>query len=231
MNKINVQNTLLQDCWQALLKEEFGKPYFHSLIKFLEEEDRQNAEIYPPLPLIFNALNKTKFDKVKAVILGQDPYHGPNQAHGLAFSVPRGVAKPPSLKNIFKELSSDLGITNFTHGDLTHWAEQGVLLLNATLTVRAGLAGSHHDKGWEIFTDKIIKTINDQKENIVFMLWGSFAQKKGAHIDRSKHLVLETVHPSPLSAYRGFLGCKHFSQANSYLKEKGMTPIDWTLPS
>lgn len=231
MNKINVQNILLQDCWKTLLREEFQKPYFKDLMKFLEKEFSKGTEIYPPLPMIFNALNSTKFDDTKVVILWQDPYHGPKQAHGLAFSVPRGVAKPPSLKNIFKELNSDLNIPEPEHGDLTSWAKQGVLLLNATLTVQAARAGSHHNKGWEIFTDKIIQTINERKENIVFMLWGSFAQKKGGFIDRSKHFVIESTHPSPLSAYRGFLGSKPFSKTNSYLRENNLKPIDWSIPS
>jgi len=222
---------MLQDCWQALLREEFQKPYFKELFEFLEAEVSNGTEIYPPMPMIFNALKLTRFDDIKVVILGQDPYHGPNQAHGLAFSVPRGVGKPPSLKNIFKELHNDLEIPEPAHGDLHSWAEQGVLLLNATLTVQAARAGSHQNKGWELFTDKIIQTINDRKENVVFVLWGSLAQKKGAFIDRSKHFVLESAHPSPLSAYRGFLGSKPFSKINSYLQQNHQKPIDWTIPS
>lgn len=231
MTQINVQDVKLKDCWKAYLLEEFQKPYMLELKKFLKEEKEKKKIIYPPGPQIFNALNTTDFDNVKVVILGQDPYHGPNQAMGLSFSVPRGVRPPPSLLNIFKEIESDLGIKPPQHGDLTYWAKQGVLLLNATLTVEAAKAGSHQKKGWELFTDKIISSLNSEKENIVFMLWGSYAQRKGEFIDRKKHCVLESVHPSPLSAHRGFLGCKHFSKANQYLESKGIKPIDWSLPS
>lgn len=229
MTQINVQDIKLKDCWKALLIEEFQKPYMLELKKFLKNEHTKKKTIYPPGPLIFNALNSTGFDDVKVVILGQDPYHGPNQAMGLSFSVPKGIPKPPSLLNIFKEIQSDLNLKTPDHGDLTSWANQGVLLLNATLTVEANKAGSHQNQGWESFTDRIISVLNDRKENIVFMLWGSFAQKKGAFIDRKKHLVLESVHPSPLSAYRGFLGCKHFSKANEYLKSKKIKEIDWSI--
>jgi uracil-DNA glycosylase len=229
MNKINVQDIKLAESWKKFLIEEFEKPYMTDLKKFLKNEKLTKKTVFPPGPLIFNALNTTDFEKVKVVILGQDPYHGPSQAHGLSFSVPQGVRKPPSLLNIFKELHDDLKIPIPEHGDLSSWAKQGVLLLNATLTVQASKAGSHQNKGWELFTDKIIHVLNDNKENLVFMLWGSFAQKKGQFIDRKKHLVLESVHPSPLSAYRGFLGCKHFSKANAYLKSKGIKPIDWSI--
>lgn len=200
------------------------------LKKFLKSEKTKKKTIFPSGPAVFNALNTTDFDDVKVVILGQDPYHGPGQAHGLCFSVPKGIVKPPSLVNIFKELKEDLNISIPEHGELSSWAKQGVLLLNATLTVEANKAGSHQNKGWELFTDKIIQELSDKKENLVFMLWGSYAQKKGQFIDRKKHLVLESVHPSPLSAYRGFLGCRHFSKANNYLKLKDLKPIDWTLP-
>lgn len=231
MNKINVQDVKLQECWKGFLKEEFEKPYMMHLKTFLKGEKTKKKVIYPPGPMIFNALNTTDCDHVKVVILGQDPYHGPQQAMGLSFSVPQGIAKPPSLVNIFKEIHNDLGLPIPKTGDLTSWAKQGVLLLNATLTVEAGKAGSHQNKGWELFTDKIIHVLNDEKENIVFMLWGGFAQKKGQFIDRKKHLVLEAPHPSPLSAHRGFLGCKHFSKANKYLEAHGIEPIDWSVPS
>lgn len=229
MNKINVQDVKLRECWKSFLKEEFEKPYMAELKKFLKDEKAKKKRIFPPGPLIFNALNTTPFDEVKVVILGQDPYHGPGQAHGLCFSVPKGVKKPPSLVNIFKEIHDDLKLPIPQSGDLTPWAKQGVLLLNATLTVESSKAGSHQNHGWEFFTDKIIHVLNDKKENLVFMLWGSFAQKKGQFIDRKKHLVLEAPHPSPLSAHRGFLGCRHFSKANAYLKSKNITPIDWSI--
>lgn len=230
MTQINVQDVKLNDSWKQFLHTEFEKPYMLELKKFLIAEKAKKKIIYPPGPQIFNALNTTDFNNVKVVILGQDPYHGPNQAMGLSFSVPRGVQPPPSLQNIFKEIETDLGIKRPNHGDLSHWAKQGVLLLNATLTVEAAKAGSHQKKGWEQFTDKIIESLNREKENIVFMLWGSYAQKKGEFIDRKKHCVLESVHPSPLSAHRGFLGCKHFSKANKYLESKGLKPIDWSIP-
>lgn len=229
MTQINVQDVKLNESWKNHLAGEFEKPYMVELKKFLKNEKEKKKDIYPPGPLIFNALNTTDFNNVKVVILGQDPYHGPNQAMGLSFSVPRGVRPPPSLLNIFKEIEADLKITRPTHGDLSSWAKQGVLLLNATLTVEAAKAGSHQKKGWESFTDKIISSLNNEKENLVFMLWGSYAQKKGEIIDRIKHCVLESVHPSPLSAHRGFLGCKHFSKANKYLESKGLKPIDWSL--
>jgi uracil-DNA glycosylase len=212
--------------WKSRLQGEFDKEYFVRLTNFVREEYRQSV-VYPPGSLIFNAFDLCPFDKVKAVILGQDPYHGPGQAHGLCFSVREGIGFPPSLVNIFKEIESDLGISHPASGNLTRWAGQGVLLLNATLTVRAHLAGSHQKKGWEEFTDNVIKVLNNEKKNLVFFLWGAYAQKKGESIDRTKHLVLESVHPSPLSASRGFFGNKHFSRCNEYLKQNGITPINW----
>lgn len=212
--------------WKSRLSPEFEKDYFTSLAGFIKDEYHKTT-IYPPGALIFNAFNVCPFDKVKAVILGQDPYHGPGQAHGLCFSVREGVEFPPSLINIFKETWSDLGIPRPASGDLTRWAVQGVLLLNATLTVRAHQAGSHQKKGWEEFTDYAVKVLNDEKKHIVFFLWGAYAQKKGEAIDRSRHLVLESVHPSPLSASRGFFGNKHFSRCNDYLTSNGIEPIDW----
>jgi uracil-DNA glycosylase len=212
--------------WKSRLNTEFEKEYFVKLTGFIRDEYR-NARIYPPGSLIFNAFDVCPFGKVKAVILGQDPYHGPGQAHGLCFSVKDGVDFPPSLINIFKEIESDIGIPRPVSGDLTRWASQGVLLLNATLTVRAHQAGSHQKKGWEEFTDYVIRVLNSEKENIVFFLWGAYAQKKGESIDRSRHLVLESVHPSPLSASRGFFGNRHFSRCNDFLVSKGIEPIDW----
>lgn len=216
----------IEPSWKTRLKEEFTKDYFISLSEFVKEEYRTKT-IYPPGQLIFNSFNLCPFDSVKAVIIGQDPYHGHGQAHGLCFSVREGVRFPPSLVNIFTEIESDLGYKPGLSGDLTRWAAQGVLLLNATLTVRAHMAGSHQNKGWEIFTDSVISLINREKRNIVFFLWGAYAQKKGESIDRSRHLVLESVHPSPFSAVRGFFGNKHFSRCNSYLSEHGIEPIDW----
>lgn len=212
--------------WKYRLSTEFEKEYFVGLTGFIKEEYR-NSIIYPPGSLIFNAFDICPFEKVKAVIIGQDPYHGPGQAHGLCFSVKDGVEFPPSLINIFKEIESDLGIPHPISGDLTRWAIQGVLLLNATLTVREHQAGSHQKKGWEEFTDYVIRVLNSEKKNIVFFLWGAYAQKKGESIDRSRHLVLESVHPSPLSASRGFFGNRHFSRCNDYLVSKGIEPIDW----
>ena len=199
-----------------------------ALNDFLRQEKEAGHAVYPPESDIFNALALTPFAKIGVVILGQDPYHGPGQAHGLSFSVRDGVALPPSLRNIYKEIEGELGVTMPRKGDLSGWARQGVLLLNATLTVRAAQAGSHQKRGWEFFTDAVIRAVNDGREHAVFMLWGAHAQKKGAFIDRGKHLVLEAPHPSPLSAHRGFLGCGHFKQANDYLTQHGRDPIDWT---
>jgi uracil-DNA glycosylase len=211
--------------WKSKLQEEFNREYFMKLTQFVRDEYCKNT-IYPPGALIFNAFDLCPFDKVKAVILGQDPYHGPGQAHGLCFSVRDGIGYPPSLINIFKEIESDLKVRPVS-GDLTRWASQGVLLLNATLTVRAHLAGSHQRKGWEEFTDYVVKILNNEKEHLVFFLWGAYAQKKGEAIDRSRHLVLESVHPSPLSAARGFFGNRHFSRCNEYLARNGIDPINW----
>lgn len=216
----------IESSWKSRFREEFEKEYFVTLTEFVKEEYRTRT-IFPPGALIFNAFNLCLFDRIKVVIIGQDPYHGPGQAHGLCFSVRDGVELPPSLINIFKEIESDLGYRPNPSGNLERWASQGVLLLNATLTVRAHQAGSHQRKGWEEFTDSVIRVVNTEKENLVFLLWGSYAQKKGESIDRSRHLVLESVHPSPLSAARGFFGNKHFSRCNDYLKEKGIEPIDW----
>ena len=216
----------IEPSWKELLKDEFEKPYFSELIQFVKNEYK-TTKIYPPGKLIFNAFDHCPAEQTKVVILGQDPYHGPGQAHGLCFSVNDGVAFPPSLQNIFKEIKSDLGIDIPTSGNLTRWANQGVLLLNATLTVRAHQAGSHQRKGWEEFTDAAIRTLAEKREHLVFILWGAYAQKKGAFIDRNKHLVLASAHPSPLSAYNGFFGNKHFSRANAYLVEHGMMPIEW----
>lgn len=218
----------IHESWYEILKDEFDKPYMQELREFLVQE-KEKYHVYPPGHLIFNAFNNTPFDDVKVVLLGQDPYHGPGQAHGLCFSVPDGVPQPPSLLNICKELSSDLGIPRPKNGNLTGWAKQGVLLLNATLTVRAGEAGSHQKRGWEIFTDAAIKTISDRLTGVIFLLWGSYAQKKGAVIDPVRHHILTSVHPSPLSASRGFFGCRHFSKANQLLAAQGKTPIDWSL--
>ncbi len=216
----------IEPSWQAALSGEFDKEYFHSLVDFVKREYESNR-IFPPGSQIFNAFDYCPFDKVKVVILGQDPYHGTGQAHGLCFSVNPGVTIPPSLINIFKEIKSDLGKEQPKDGNLERWAHQGVLLLNATLTVRASQPGSHQKKGWEQFTDATIQALSDNKEDIVFILWGAYAQKKGEVIDRSRHHVLESPHPSPFSANRGFLGNKHFSRCNKYLDSKGISPIDW----
>lgn len=221
----------LDSSWWDVLGKEFDQPYMQQLKAFLQLEKNNEKVIYPPSSQWFSAFNETPFDQVRVVILGQDPYHGPGQAHGLCFSVLPGVKVPPSLANIYKELASDVGFIQPTHGCLTSWAKQGVLLLNATLTVEQAHAGAHQSKGWEQFTDQAIRAINNQSEAAVFLLWGSHAQKKGAFIDQSRHLVLKSVHPSPLSAYRGFLGCKHFSATNNYLQQHGRQPIDWQLPS
>lgn len=220
----------LEPSWKAHLLPEFSKPYMQELKSFLRRELEAKKTIYPKGTEYFAALNHTPFDKVKVVIIGQDPYHGVDQAHGLCFSVKPGVDIPPSLQNIYKELKNDLGIEPAKHGHLDYWAQQGVLLLNATLTVEAGKAGSHQKKGWEQFTDRVIDVLNRDREGLVFVLWGSYAQKKGEFIDRKKHFVLAGPHPSPLSAHRGFFGCKHFSKINEYLKSRGQEPIDWRLP-
>lgn len=219
----------LEPSWLNVLKQEFEHPRMQNLRAFLVEEIRAGKQIFPEPKNYFAALNQTPFNKVKVVILGQDPYHGPGQAHGLSFSVKAGVRLPPSLQNIFKELKSDLGIQPPSNGDLTPWAQQGVLLLNAVLTVEAGKPASHQKQGWEPFTDKIIHSLNEQCENLVFILWGSHAQKKASIVDRRRHFVLESVHPSPLSAHRGFLGSKPFSKTNEYLMKVGKTPIQWDL--
>ena len=221
-------NPHIEKAWKKILWDEFQSPYFSELKTFLVEEAGSRT-IYPPGALIFNAFQHTPFDNVKVVILGQDPYHGLGQAHGLCFSVPPGIKAPPSLVNIFKELKADLEIPVPAHGNLESWADQGVLLLNATLTARAGEAGSHQNKGWETFTDAVIQKISQQKSNVVFLLWGRYAQAKEALVDGSKHLVLKAAHPSPFSAYNGFFGCRHFSLANNYLEEKGIEPVNWTL--
>lgn len=215
--------------WLAVLAEEFAQDYMRKLKAFLLERKHAGAVIYPPGPEIFKALDSTPLSRVKVVILGQDPYHGPGQAHGLCFSVPEGVPPPPSLVNIFRELESDLGISMPRHGHLQRWAEQGVLLLNAVLTVERGQAGAHQGKGWERLTDAVVAAVNRHCRHVVFLLWGAHAQRKGAAIDTSRHLVLKAPHPSPLSAHRGFLGCRHFSQANRWLLGQGLEPVDWTL--
>lgn len=220
----------LDESWKYGLSEFLLSPKMDELKAFLVEEKKADKTIYPPNHLIFNALNTTPLDRVKVVILGQDPYHGPNQAHGLSFSVQKGVALPPSLRNIFHELHADVGVERPKHGDLTHWAEQGVLLLNAVLTVEAGQPTSHQKRGWEEFTDQVIDVLNEQREHIVFILWGAYAQRKGQRINQDKHLVLKAAHPSPLAANRGgFFGCKVFSKSNNYLKQHGIEPIDWQL--
>ncbi|HRA10169.1 MAG TPA: uracil-DNA glycosylase [Chitinophagaceae bacterium] len=219
----------IEKSWKEALKLEFSTDYFQQIPAHIKTEKSQGKTIYPPGSLIFNAFNTTALQKVKVVILGQDPYHGRGQAHGLCFSVQNGVPPPPSLLNIFKELQNDIGITIPDHGNLTKWAEQGVFLLNASLTVRAGEPMSHSKIGWSTFTDAVIKTISTKKKNIVFLLWGKFAQEKRVLIDESKHCILRSVHPSPLSAYGGFFGCKHFSKTNEYLVSKGIDPIDWSL--
>ena len=229
------QDVKIESSWKKVLQDEFGKEYFRTLTEFVRSE-YQHAIVYPPPKNIFRAFELTPFDKVEVVILGQDPYHGPGQANGLCFAVGEGIALPPSLQNIFKEIESDLG-QKLVHktGDLERWARQGVLLLNATLTVRAHKAGSHQGKGWEQFTDAVIRTLSEERENLVFILWGNYAKQKGAHIDgfdrltagRSKHLVIESAHPSPFSAASGFFGSKPFSKTNAYLRVHGKTPIDW----
>jgi uracil-DNA glycosylase len=220
----------LAPSWKARVGDYLRRDDMQELAAFLRARKGAGAKIYPPGADIFAALDATPFDRVKVVVLGQDPYHGPGQAHGLCFSVRPGVPAPPSLENIFKELARDLGLPRPQHGCLQHWAEQGVLLLNAVLTVEDGRAGAHAGKGWEGFTDHIVDVLNREREHLVFLLWGSYAQKKGAMIDTRRHKVLRAPHPSPLSAHRGFLGCGHFSAANDYLRRTGQTPIDWSLP-
>jgi len=220
----------LHPSWLRRLQPEFEQPYMGELREFLRAEKGAGKTLYPAAEHWFAAYDTTPFEAVKVVILGQDPYHGPGQAHGLCFSVPPGVEIPPSLANIYRELESDLGIPRASHGCLTHWAEQGVLLLNATLTVERSRAGSHQGKGWETFTDRTIALLDAEREALVFILWGSYAQKKGAFIDARKHLVIKSPHPSPLSAHRGFFGSRPFSRANDWLVEHGQTPIDWRLP-
>lgn len=219
----------LSPSWQAVIGQEFDQPYMQKLYAFLKQEASAGKVISPSSQLIFNAFNHTPFDQVRVVIIGQDPYHGPNQAHGLSFSVPEGIKPPPSLVNIFKEMSADLDITMSGTGDLSPWAKQGVLLLNATLTVEQANAGSHQKRGWETFTDAAIAALNKNRKGLVFVLWGSYAQKKGVAIDATKHLVLKSVHPSPLSAHRGFYGNHQFSQINQYLTQQGQPPIEWAL--
>ena len=221
-NNINIEPS-----WKRALASEFDKDYFKTLSEFVRNE-YITGTIYPKPQDVFRAFDLCPVSEVKVIIIGQDPYHGPKQANGLSFAVHEEMPLPPSLKNIFKEIEQDLGIKTKPDGDITRWAKQGVLLLNATLTVRAGMPGSHQQKGWEQFTDAVIKYVSEQKEHIVFLLWGNYAKQKGLHIDRNKHLVLESAHPSPFSAYNGFFGCKHFSKANKYLKECGLSTIDWS---
>jgi len=224
MSKIDLPSS-----WLVHVESEFSQSYMKQLKLFLQAEKREGKTIYPASDSIFNAFKATPFNDVKVVILGQDPYHGVGQAHGLSFSVPKGVRTPPSLVNIFKEINRDIGVPIADHGCLQSWAEQGVLLLNATLTVEQANAGSHQGQGWELFTDKVIEVLSDQREHVVFLLWGSYAQKKGRVIDQNKHLVLRSAHPSPLSAYRGFIGNGHFSATNEYLEKHGQSPIDWQV--
>ncbi len=227
----NLDSVKMEANWKAALGEEFSEPYMQELRSFLVQEKGAGKEIYPLGGEYFNAFNLTPFENVKVVILGQDPYHGPGQAHGLCFSVRPGVKVPPSLVNIFKEIHNDLGVEFADHGCLIPWAKQGVLLLNSVLTVEKGRAASHQNRGWERFTDRVISLLNERREKLVFMLWGSYAQKKGRIIDPRRHLVLQSPHPSPLSAHRGFIGNRHFSSANAYLAENGKEQIDWRLPA
>ena len=233
MTLMSEKIALMDASWLKRLEGEFEKPYMKDLEAFLSQEIQSGAAIYPPFELIFNAFCQTPFDAVKVVIIGQDPYHGPEQAHGLSFSVPKGIAPPPSLQNIFKELRQDVGIPQPTHGCLIEWAEQGVLLLNATLTVRANEPKSHHDRGWEIFTDKVVQLLCAKKDPLVFLLWGKSALDKFQHISgmENHHLVLTAPHPSPFSAHTGFLGCSHFSKTNQFLKQVGKKQIDWAISS
>ena len=223
-----MSNVRIEESWKKELATEFEQPYFQTLATYLKTEIAAGKTVYPPGPLIFNAFDTTPFDKVKAVILGQDPYHNPNEAMGLSFSVPKGVKVPPSLQNIYKEIEVDLGFPRPSHGDLTHWAKQGVFLLNAMLTVEKGRAASHQQIGWQFFTDAVIKKLSTEREHLVFMLWGNFAKRKKELIDTEKHLVLESAHPSPLAG-NAFSGCRHFSRANNYLKMNDLEPIDWQI--
>lgn len=224
-----MSNVQIEPSWKAALSEEFDKPYFKNLISFIKEEKAEGKTIYPPGSLIFNAYNTTPLDDVKVVILGQDPYHNPGQAMGLSFSVPKGITVPPSLRNIYKELKTSVGVEKPNHGDLTKWAERGVFLLNSMLTVEKNNPGSHKRSGWQFFTDASIKAISDHREHVVFMLWGAFAKKKAAFIDADKHLILSSAHPSPFAADKGFFGNDHFRLANDYLREHGREPVDWEL--
>jgi len=226
---MNNKIAALNEKWLVLLAQEFEQDYMHQLSRFLDSERQQGKLIYPEKKAIFAAFNNTSLDSLNVVILGQDPYHGPAQAHGLSFSVPRGVAIPPSLRNIYKELATDLALSIPSHGNLEAWTKQGVLLLNSVLTVQHAQAASHKGQGWERFTDRVIEVINQRAENVVFLLWGAYAQKKGEVIDQQRHLVLQAPHPSPLSSHRGFFGCKHFSQANSYLLDHAKQAIDWQI--
>lgn len=221
----------LDESWKARLQPEFDSAYMHDLRSFLVDEIKAGKTIFPKGPEYFRALDLTPLENVRVVILGQDPYHGPGQAHGLCFSVRPGVRTPPSLINIYKELAEDVGFQPVNHGFLEHWARQGVLLLNSVLTVQQAEAASHRGRGWEIFTDAVIRAVNEECPHVVFMLWGSYAQKKASFVDKKRHLVLKAPHPSPLSAHRGFLGCRHFSKANQFLLENGLEPIDWQLPA
>jgi uracil-DNA glycosylase len=230
MGSIKTPQIRLEPSWKIKLLDEFDKPYMHALRDFLRTEKQQKKIIYPKSEDIFKAFDLTPFHQTKVVIMGQDPYHGPSQAHGLSFSVPMGIAPPPSLQNIFKAIKQDLNINPPRHGCLESWGRQGVLLLNSVLTVEQGLAASHQSKGWEVFTDRVVSALNERKAPVVFVLWGSYAQNKGKFIDTNRHLVLRSAHPSPLSAYRGFLSCRHFSQINACLEKWGQKPIDWRLP-
>lgn len=226
---MEIINPKINEEWKEILWDEFQKPYFLEIKKFLLEEKKLEKNIFPPQNLIFNAFNTTPFSKVKVVILGQDPYHGLGQAHGLSFSVPDGIKPPPSLANIFKELHTDVNFVVPTHGNLVKWAQQGVLLLNAILTVEANNAASHQKRGWEYFTNAVIEKISKHKSGVIFLLWGKYAQEKQILIDENKHYILKAAHPSPFSAYNGFFGCKHFSTTNSILIKNGSTPIDWQI--